>query len=595
MKVDNSVIFGLNFKGARINIVENSDNHGNLNNLPDFYNAIKQNQKDIFKKSYEPSTLNLYINAGDFFMNPSKNGWLSFPKKTSGTVQKEFFELLIKKIQKVANTECYEKNKAAKAKGEESNLVANFDALYTPGNHCYDGGDKILYKLLRSIKGLTTVMTNVDIEKSPLFKTELNRKNSNFTTKKTYEIPDDKDPNKKHHLMVLGATIPAMDFYNPGLLEGTEFCDNTDQKDSGMGKENIKGTIKAIRKEVRAFKKEHPKGIVILSSHMGTELADIIRKNVAGITEILDGHKHDIMTSTKLKGRGKGTTISSLGMDNDIVKSISLIIDDKGDIEDRESRTYSSDQYRLEKSRRKENALQRLLTETYKKDYEPLLRIYDDSPGLHSFEYKPEIRYANSCLANFLTTSVKKSITQIKGQEDVAAVGIQSSIIRGGIKDGSNNFDVLRIFDGVSEDLSDVKVGTITGYELAHIIFENIKDNIKKPDRNTIIHWSDIKVNRSAIEKALKANPDLSIREAARHIETRDSEDSPYRRINLKNPYKIAIADKYLKKTDIKAPIAIKDRFESIGQTYHKLFKKYLCEQHYQITMEPKHREDRIV
>ena len=49
-----------------------------------------------------------------------------------------------------------------------------------------------------------------------------------------YEIPDDKNPDLKHHLLFLGATIPTMDFYNPGLCNGLEFYDNSNQKDANL-------------------------------------------------------------------------------------------------------------------------------------------------------------------------------------------------------------------------------------------------------------------------------------------------------------------------------------------------------------------------
>ncbi len=600
MRVSGNFSNNLNFKGARVNIVENSDNHGTLNNLPDFYNAIKQNGKDIFKKAEKESTLNLYINAGDFFINPSKTGWMSYPEKRNGEVQRDFLQLLIQKIKKVANTGCFELNEAAKKKGAEDeggNLEANFDALYTPGNHCYDGGDKMLYGLLGSIKGLTTVITNVDFEKSPFLKKELSKENPHFTTKKIYEIPDNKDPERKHHLMVLGAVIPAMDFYNPGLIQGTEFYDNTNKKDSKMGAAEIRGTIAAIKKEVEDFKTQHPQGIVILSSHMGTKLSKLVRDEVPGITEILDAHKHDIVTSTKLRGEGSGTTISSLGMDNDIVKSISLIIGDDGEIEERESRTYASDQYRLEEEEGwKQNSLFRMLMRNYSKDHKPLLRILDPSPGLHSFDYKANVRSANSTLANFLTTSVKSAILKINGQEDVDIVGLQSSIIRGGLKDGSNNFDIFKVFDGVSEDLSDVKVGRITGGELVALIAENIRDNIADPGRNTIIHWSDLRINRSEFEKAFREKSSLSVEEAAQFIEIRKKDKKKeFEPLQLDKNYKIAIADKYLKKTDIETPALIRDRFESIGQTYHKLFKQYLESVEHEVKMKKIYREERIV
>lgn len=580
-----------NFLGARVNIVANSDNHGNLNNLPDLYNAIKQNREDIFQKADEKSTLNLYINVGDFFMNPSKKGFISFPDKTNGEVQKEFLEKFIDKIRKTANTSCYEINELAKKKGLVCpNLQTNFDALYTPGNHCFDGGDEMFYNLANNTKGMTVVMTNVNQAYSPLFK-QVSVGSKKFVTSKVYEIQDDKDPNKKHHLMVIGATIPAMDFYNPGLVVGTEFSDSNAKKDSKMTAEDIKNTVKSIDKKVKKFKKDHPKGIVILSSHMGTKLSKIVRDEVDGIKEILDGHKHDIATTVK-----KDCVISSLGMDNNILKSIALILNDDGEIEERESRVYCSEEYRLEKSNRKENSLQRLLTQTYADDYDPLVKITDNSgtESEVSLAYKPSIRYANSHLANFLTSAIKTSLQKVKDEKDVIAVGIQSSIIRGGIENGSNNMAILKVFDGVSEDLSDIKTGYVSGRRLAAVILENIKDNLEAPTRNTIIHWSDIKIDKDGIAHLLKGNKDATAEDVLKFIRIRTMDDMPYEPIDPDECYKIALADKYLKKEDIEMPKKIRGNFKSTGETYNTLFLDYLKSCAYNIKMEPKFKEERI-
>ena len=274
-----------NFKGARINIVANSDNHGNIANLPETYNTIAVNRDRIFKKSEEKSTLNLYINAGDYFINGNKKGWRTNPKLTNFDVQANFLKLLVEKIRKQANYTANIKRENG-ITGENIAPYANFDALYTPGNHCYDGGDEKLYEVLNSIDCVTTVLTNVDGKNSPfLRKYDFDKEGSRFVSSKEYEIEDDKDPNKKHHLMFLGATIPAFDFYNPGLIKGTKFVENYDKKDAKFTKQMISGTIKSIKDKVSEFKEKHPDGIVILSSHMGTTLSKMVRDEVPEIDD----------------------------------------------------------------------------------------------------------------------------------------------------------------------------------------------------------------------------------------------------------------------------------------------------------------------
>ena len=525
MKVNTRNYLNPFFKGARINIVANSDNHGNITSLAQFYNTIKENEEDIFKESNKESTLNLYINAGDFFINGAKGGFRTNPNLTNMDVQKDFFQLLIEKVRKVANKkqwlkECEDGN----LKPSEHKTVdkpVNFHALYTPGNHCYDGGDTMLYDALKSVNGVSVVMSNIDEENSPAIEAyDFDKKGSNFVTSKEFEIADDTYKHKKHHLMVLGATIPAMDFYNPGLLKQTRFVDANSGKDSSMEKKHIAKTIEALKEKTLDFKKRYPDGIIILASHMGTRLSKIVRDEIPQINEILDGHKHDVATFQK-----GDSFVSSQGQDNKIIKSISLYIDDFGDIE-RESFVFTTDQHKLGET--EYNAFKRMLTgnetgtisqkqrECYQAESQPIVQISDTDNirNMNNVLYTPDIRYANSLLANFLTTALKESISKVPGCEDVDVVGVQSSIIRGGLQDGASNLDLMKVFDGVSEKLSNVKVGNVTGNELFFIVLENIKDNIADKTRNTIIQWSDIQVNRTEIEKELNRIKDEYYQEA---------------------------------------------------------------------------------
>ena len=44
----------------------------------------------------------------------------------------------------------------------------NFDVLYTPGNHCFGAGDSWLFDKL-FVAPMTTLVSNIDLKKSPLF------------------------------------------------------------------------------------------------------------------------------------------------------------------------------------------------------------------------------------------------------------------------------------------------------------------------------------------------------------------------------------------------------------------------------------------
>ena len=67
----------VNFRAAQVNILATSDNHGNVHSLPKFVKTIESNEAEIFQKGKDPSTLNIFAIAGDWFINPSKKGFIT--------------------------------------------------------------------------------------------------------------------------------------------------------------------------------------------------------------------------------------------------------------------------------------------------------------------------------------------------------------------------------------------------------------------------------------------------------------------------------------------------------------------------------------
>ena len=63
--------------------------------------------------------------------------------------------------------------------------------------------------------------------------------------------------------------------------------------------------------------------------------------------------------------------------------------------------------------------------------------------GASELEYSDKIRYANTELTNFLTSTVAEEAR--KEIPDLASVALQSSYVRGGIKEGSTNLNLLKI------------------------------------------------------------------------------------------------------------------------------------------------------
>ncbi|MBQ7287322.1 MAG: metallophosphoesterase [Candidatus Gastranaerophilales bacterium] len=554
------------FKSAQVNILATADNHGNLSSIPLLTETIKANKSDIFIKSDEDSTLNIFAIVGDWHINPSKKGFLTNKKLTNGDIQKRFLDKTID----------YVRNLLGKK--------AHFDAIFTMGNHDLDGGDGFIYDVMDS-KNRKSLVTNVDIENSPLLKKEMET-NPNIAKSIVYEVQDDKNPDLKHKVLFLGVTIPSMQFYNPGLLKGMSFYDDVNKKDANLKKEDLTETFEVVKAEVDKFKKENPKGVVVLLSHMGGTISEMIRQEVPQINIILNGHDHKNLTT--LSGK---TNINSLGQNNEMIKALNLKFDDNGDLITTSLNTFFT--MTTVKDELESNPLTKFLEKSFKEDAKPIVSLKDMSDDPATLDYGDVIRYQNSHLANYLTSAVKRSVRSIIGLNDVI-VGIQSSIIRGGIKDGSTNLEIMKVFDGVSEDLSDVKVGRVTGEELVGMITENIEANLKAPKRNTIIHWSDIQVNRTLLNEILNGNSKKRPQDA---IKVRSSACNDFVDVDLDKSYIIAIGEKYLVKDDIYWPGQIRDRFRSLGQTYDQLFRSYISSDdiNFQLKVTQKTKEDRII
>ena len=626
MKIQKVQSNGMSFKKAQVNILATADNHGNIMRLPRVIKTIENNAKEIFPKADSPSTMNVFAIVGDWFINPSKKGFLTRPELSNGDLQNI---ALLKTIDTV-------KDVVAKT----AKKIVPLETLYLAGNHCLDAGDKFFVDVMRK-NPMTSLVTNVNLEKSPSVQ-EAMKASERIVLSQVYSIPDDKNPDLEHKVLFVGATIPSMDFYNPGLLKGMEYFDNCNKKDANLEEKDIQGTINAIKKEVDAFKAENPKGAVILLSHMGGKLSEIVAKSVPQINCVLNGHDHkNVQTNV-----GK-TSVNSLGKDNEMLKALNFEFDDKGNLIKTSMTPYFTETTLADGLEK--HPFQIFLQTVFEKDLEPLINLkevkLDDIPkestvpteelvsqymkklgltdatqqkillgnpefkklveaevvkvleannsvnkGLSKLSYGNEIRYSNSYLMNYLTSAVKRVIRE-KYAPDVFTVALQSSIVRGGLTDGSNNLDVMKIFDGVSEDLSNLSIGKVKGEELVGLITENILSNLKAPTRNTIIHWSDVQVDRTMISEISTGAREGNYADA---IRVRNPLTKMFEPIDMNEEYKMVIGEKFLVKNDIVWPGKIRDRFENLGQTYDQLFREYITSVDYKLHITPKTKEQRI-
>ena len=546
MKLTNFNYPQVGFKAAQVNILAMSDNHGNVQNLPQLVGTIDKNKGDIFKKADEKSTLNMFAIAGDFFMNPHKKGYMTKPELSNGDIQANF-------LNKVVNT----------VKGMVKN---NFDTVYSLGNHCYDGGDEFVFNKLKD-EPVKTLVTNVDLEKSPLV-TGLMKDYKNIVKSQVYEVQDDKNPNLKHDVMFVGVTIPSL----KGKLTKTELYDNCNKKDTQLTENDLQGTFAVLNKEVEAFKEKHPKGAVVLLSHMGAPISKMIQKNVPNINVILNGHDH-----TRDNAEQGGTIINSLGKDNEIVKSVNFRFNDDGDLEDVGYNMYITENSAPDKE------VKTFLDKNFEEDVKPLVKMH----GASELEYSDKIRYANTELTNFLTSTVAEEAR--KEIPDLDSVALQSSYVRGGIKEGSTNLNLLKIFDGIDVESQNLNVGNVKGNQLVDIISKNVKSNLEAPTRNTLIQWSDFQVNRTMIEQIEAGKSDKTYQDA---VKCRNQQTGKFENIDLNKDYKIILSNKILSKKDFKE---VKDNFKSINKNYDDFFRANIKGKNYEVNVDNKVKEQRVL
>ena len=474
----NKIHQNTSFKSAQLNILAMADNHGNFLSINPIIKLVEDKKNYIFKNASDDSTMNVFAIAGDYFMNTTKRGFFTDPRLTNGDIQYNFLQNLIKNVKKQVG----ENNK--------------FETFYTLGNHCFDGGDEWILKTIKKAP-MTTIMTNIDQSKSPYAKGMI-QENKNIVTSKILSIPDNKSK-LEHKVLFLGVTIPTLNYYAPGVVYHTQFYDNSAKNDAMLNKFDLEETLLSIKEKTDKFKKDYPAGTIVLLAHTGNSIAKIIGEEIHNIDVILNGHDHKDTNDSIGK-----TQIFSLGQNNAFVKSINLSFDDFGKLENIKSNIYYTKPY--DKAARNDAELNDFVVKNLSKDLVPLVNFNDKKLKKQKIVLDDSIRYSNNIIANYVSSGIKEA-AKLKVPQ-LSAIGIPSTIFRNGLKSNEerttfNNIDLIKMFDGVSEHLSEVKVGNITGEELIELILENVKNNIKDKSRNGLIQWSDIQINKKLLTEIL--------------------------------------------------------------------------------------------
>ena len=530
MKINSQIIA---FRGATLNINAFSDTHGQLENIGGFFEEIKQNEGDLFLKD-KKGTKDVIALAGDWYMAGNVSGYKSRPDFNSQKFQLIFFNKLIKELKTFSK---------------------NALTIFTPGNHDFDAGFEEFKNCAQKMEG-EIVATNIDYENSDdfirqrLFKSYI------------VEIPDDKNPALVHKALFLGILPANMSYYNKNLC-GIKFLDNVFKSQSKITPDDVQNTINALKNEIDKFKKQNPKGAVILLDHFGGNFQKEILTQGLPIDVILSAHEH-----LDFEKRTKRTNIFMLCQNFKKFENVKIKFSDNGEIECIQSKAY----YPAEADC--ENAMESFFKRVFRKDLETHFEIpvSDDTKELAL----KGLRYNNSPLANYITDVILNRIR--KKYPDTDFFALNASAIRGSLKtknSGSiNNINLLLTLNGIKEEDADIFISRLSGEELLDIIIENLIANEKDNTKNPLTHYSGLKIQKDLLLKAYKAG--VAKKDLIKFL----TDTNTLKPLELDKIYSIANVEKFFKKNKNPEIAAI---FHSLNTKKTTLnakdeFRKHFCE-----------------
>jgi len=550
------------FGNAQLNIMATSDNHGKIDRLPDMLDTLIDNKDEVFPKAEalnlqtKDSVKNIGVFNGDWFMNPLGGHYLTFHNKRAGDFQLLFLRKFIEQVKKP--------------------LKQNFEGIISVGNHCLDGGDRYFLSLAtKPDNNFTTVLSNANFENSPAINDLSERRREKIKQKVILEIPDDKNKDMKHKVMLLGVTIMGVDFYNPEIVDDIDFIDRTDKKDAKINSEDITKTYEHLNKTVQEFKKVNPKGVVVLMAHTGNKISKYLAYNVKDVDLVLNGHDHKDVQEEYETPFGTKIPILSLGDDSKFFDSIHLKFDDEGN---------SKIDYKKidtkESSYSKYNTLGRLMGHYFSRDKAPYFFI-DGEKGTNLSQ--KGVRGENNLLANFVTDGIVEGIR--KHDPEVELFCVASSAFRQDLKvgeKGNSNIELQNLLSGQTDALSKIYTAKLSGKNIISMVKENLEDHKKNPSRNTILQWSGLKINKEEIFKLIDNGEADDPEKMKKFIKVKNRHDE-YDNINTERRYKIAIPNYFFKRPKLPTAMKLEDSFTALNKNMDELFREYLKDNNFAI------------
>ena len=520
------------FKAATININAFSDTHGELYLADNALEEMRNRKKDIFCRNEKGKT-NVLAICGDWFMDGGRKGYKANPDKPLAIFQSDIFNEFISQIKKIAT---------------------NTNVLFTPGNHEFDGGVPLLDEILASLNA-DTLMTNLDLENSSGFKKSIS--NNKIINEKVLEVDDDKNPNLKHKLLFLGVIPVNLQMYQKNL-NGISLTNNSTKPQALVKKEDYEETLQLCKSKIENFKENNPNGIVIVMCHTGVEFADNLAKE-APVNIIFDGHEHkdDIR-------RVNSTPIIPLLQNFKKIVNAKIKINDNGVIESIRLKDFNPI------NNKKKGPLCRFYHKLFREDLEKSYSVKTKYPNMKSLDTK-NIRLQNNYLANFVTDSILEELQKQDPQIDFFA--LNSSAIRHPLKVSDkksiSSFDVMNVLSGIKEEDGQIMLTDVSGLQLTYMVLDNLLFNKDLPQKNPLIHYAGLSINKTKILEEYKLG--ASLEKLSQYI----IDQKTNKPINPTKSYKIANVEKYFNKSQNPKIKDLKNKSQYLGDSVQSLFKQH--------------------
>lgn len=461
------------FKGANLSVNTFSDSHGLFRELGKFYQSFEDNSEDLFLEE-KKGNKNVLVIDGDWFISGSAKGYKSNRDENSHYFQIKFFNAFVKKMKQLS-----------------SGLVT----FFIPGNHEFDGGEQEFKRVANSIDA-KILMTNLDVENSPTLNEPVQK--GKILQKSILDIEDDKNPDLTHKVLFLGINPVNIPYYKKGM-KGINFLNQPFKSQKNVRPEDYKETMDETVRQIEEFKKENPNGLVIVSVHTGVDFSkNLAQKMGQNINIIFDGHEHRDEI-----GKINGVKIVSLSQNFKKYVNVKFSIDDNGKL--KEGVQIKSYYPLQEKKEQAGNAFfDRFFKQIFNKDLSNEYHIQTPS-NIDTLSVN-NVRFQNSFLANFITDSILSELQSHYPEIDIFA--INASAIRGSINTetagGANNLEVISALSGIVYDEAWVYKNEISGKNLLDIILDNLLFNSTSPERNPLMQYSGLIIDKKSILEKYK-------------------------------------------------------------------------------------------